>query len=176
MGNAATAIGDGLSCMRTHQDAGAVSAGGIANSSRDLDDAVLAAVNQGIEAAQSGLVSTVTLSFACRNLPNLDTFTRTDGMVVLSRRLGTQWQRIGLTEVISDNLDPAWVKSFDVQYHFEQRETFKVEVYDVDDLNNVTNLASHDFCGSLEFTIHEVVTARDQTLEKSLVSPDRPAG
>lgn len=91
-----------------------MSAGGIANSSRDLDDAVLAAVNQGIEAAQSGLVSTITLSFACRNLPNLDTFTRTDGMVVLYRKLGNQWQRIGMTEVISDNLDPTWVKSFDV--------------------------------------------------------------
>lgn len=51
-----------------------------------------------------------------------------------------------------------------------------MEVYDVDDLPNVNNLASHDFCGSLEFTIHEVVTARDQTLEKSLVSADRPAG
>jgi len=30
--------------------------------------------------------------------------------------------------------------------------------------------------GSLEFTIHEVVTARDQTLERSLVNPDRQAG
>jgi hypothetical protein len=45
MGNAATAVGDGLSCFRTHQDQGAVQAGGIQTTSRDLDDAVLAAVN-----------------------------------------------------------------------------------------------------------------------------------
>lgn len=164
MGNAATALGDGLSCFRTHQDTGAVQAGGISSTSRDLDDAVLAAVNQGIEANQSGLVSTIILSFSCENLPNLDTFTRTDGMVVLYKKVGTQWNKIGMTEVISDNLSPQWVKSFDVQYHFEQRENFKVEVYDVDDLVNVTTLSNHDFVGSLEFTIHEVVTARDQTL------------
>ena len=48
-----------------------------------------------------------------------------------------------------DNLNPVWVKSFDVQYHFEKREAFKVEVYDVDDMQNLTNLAGHDFVGSL---------------------------
>ena len=66
-----------------------------------------------------------------------------------------------MTEVISDNLAPEWVKSFDVQYHFEQRENYRVEVYDVDDLNNITALANHDYVGSLEFALHEVVTARD---------------
>ena len=81
-----------------------------------------------------------------------------------------------MTEVISDNLSPQWVKSFDVQYHFEQRENFKVEIYDVDDLVNINTLANHDFVGNLEFTIHEVVTARNQTLEKNLVNPQRPAG
>ena len=114
MGNAATAIGDGMTCMRTHQDTGAVHAGGISNTSRDLDDAVLAAVNQGIASAQSGLQSTITLSFACENLPNLDTFTRTDGIVVLYRKVGNSWHKLGITEIIHDNLNPVWVKSFDV--------------------------------------------------------------
>ena len=56
MGNVATAIGDGMSCMRTHQNTGAVMAGGQNATGRDLDDAVLAAVNQSIHSAQSGLV------------------------------------------------------------------------------------------------------------------------
>lgn len=51
----------------------------------DLNDAVLAAVNKSIEAGQSGLINTVRLSFQCLNLPNLDTFTRSDGMAVLFR-------------------------------------------------------------------------------------------
>ena len=45
MGNAATAIGDNMTCFRSHENAGAVSAGGTAGTGRDLDDAVLAAVN-----------------------------------------------------------------------------------------------------------------------------------
>ena len=81
-----------------------------------------------------------------------------------------------MTEVIMDNLNPVWVKSFDVQYHFEKRELYKVEVYDVDDTNNLTNLAGHDFVGSLEFTVHEVVTCRDQTLERPLENQQRAAG
>jgi len=89
MGNVATSVGDGFSCFRTHQDQGAVQAGGIQTTSRDLDDAVLAAVNLGIASNQSGLVQTITLSFSCQNLPNYDTFTRTDGMVVLYRKVGT---------------------------------------------------------------------------------------
>ena len=54
---------------------------------RDLDDAVLASTNKTI-AANQGLINIVALSFACENLPNLDTFTRTDGMAVLSKKEG----------------------------------------------------------------------------------------
>ena len=81
-----------------------------------------------------------------------------------------------MTEVIMDNLAPAWVKSFDVQYHFEKRENFKVEVYDVDDMNNLNNFAGHDTVRSVEFSVHEVVTSRDQTLERQLENQQRQAG
>lgn len=156
-----TALGDNLTCMRTHNNRGAVHGGTNAGIGRDLDDAVLAAVNQSINSAASGLVQTISLNFSCENLPNLDTFTRTDGMAVFYRKVGQQWMKIGMTEVIWDSLSPAWVKSFDVQYNFEKRESYKVDVYDVDDENNLNNFGGHDFVGSLEFSIHEVVTSRD---------------
>ena len=54
----------------------------------DLNDAVLAATNQSIEASQNGLVTIMTLSLAGENFPNLDTFTRTDGMAVLYIKSG----------------------------------------------------------------------------------------
>jgi len=54
---------------------------------RDLDDAVLAATNHNI-AQNQGLLNFVALSFSCTNLPNLDTFTRTDGMCVLLKKEG----------------------------------------------------------------------------------------
>ena len=174
MGNAATSVGDSFTCFRQHNNTGAVQASMAAG--RDLDDAVLAAVNKSIEASQSGLVNTVRLSIACSNLPNLDTFTRTDGMAVLYKQQGNQWLRLGMTEVIMDNLAPQWVKSFDVQYNFEVRETYKIDVFDIDDFNNLTNFSGHDHVGSIEFTLHEVVTSRDQTLERPLESKERAAG
>jgi hypothetical protein len=86
MGNAGTTLGDTMTCFRAHQNQQAVQA--TMSGGRDLDDAVLAAVNKSIEAGQSGLVNTVRLSVACENLPNLDTFTRTDGMAVLFKKVG----------------------------------------------------------------------------------------
>ena len=50
------------------------------------------------------------------------------------------WNKIVMTEVIMDNLNPVWVKSLQVQYNFEVTETYKVEVYDVDDFQNLNNL------------------------------------
>jgi len=47
----------------------------------DLNDAILAATNKAVEG--EGLSSMVELSFACHDLPNLDTFTKTDAMCVL---------------------------------------------------------------------------------------------
>ena len=114
MGNAATAIGDNLTGFRKHENQGAVMSGaGRMGMGRDLDDAVLAATNKSIE-NNAGLVNVVSLTFACEDLPNLDTFTRTDGMVVLYQKSGNQWMKLGQTEVIMDTMNPKWVKSFEV--------------------------------------------------------------
>lgn len=83
MGNSLSGAGDVFTCMRKHENAAAVESQkqkfGVG---QDLDDAVLAATNKSIN-EDGGLVNIVTLSFACENLPNLDTFTRTDCMVIL---------------------------------------------------------------------------------------------
>ena len=37
-------------------------------------------------------------------------------------------------------------------------------MYDTNDFMKLDKLALHDFVGDIEFTLHEVVTARDQNL------------
>lgn len=49
-------------------------------------------------------------------------------------------------------------------------------MYDVDDFNNVQNFKNHDHVGTLEFTLHEVVTGRDQAIERPLINNTRAAG
>lgn len=92
-------------------------------------------------------------------------------MCILYKKAGQLWQKIGQTEMISDTLNPEFVQKITVDFHFEQSERFKVEVYDVDDEKNLNNLAGHDFIGLLEFSLHEIVTCRDQTLVKPIINP-----
>ena len=89
MGNAATFIGDNLTCFRAHENQEAVSRGAAAGMGKDLDDAVLAATSNIINA--NALSQTLRLTFGCRKLPNLDTFTRTDGIVFLYEKKGNMW-------------------------------------------------------------------------------------
>ena len=133
----------------------------------DLDAAVLAATNFGGQ----GLAQKLSLGFKCEQLPNMDTFSKSDPFVVLYRALNNRWQEIGKTELIHDNLNPEFVKKILVDFHFEQKEQFKVEVYDSDDGTNQTKkIDSHDYSGVYEFSLHEVVTARDQIMTKPLVN------
>lgn len=97
-------------------------------------------------------------------------------MCVLYQKAGTVWRELGKTEVIMDSLSPQWVKNFEVAYHFEKREYYKIVVYDIDDFNNVNNYSGHDLVGELEFAIHEVVTAANQTLDRPLSCSERPPG
>lgn len=76
-------IGDTFSCCRKHSNTKSITSTnqkfGIG---KDLDEAVLAATNLD-NAVGSQLVNLLNLTFSCENLPNLDTFTRTDAMCVL---------------------------------------------------------------------------------------------
>lgn len=78
--------------------------------------------------------SQVELSVACRNLINRDVFSKSDPMVILYQC--NDWQdkyyEIGRTEMISDNLNPDFVKRFQLSYNFECIQKLKFEVWDVD--------------------------------------------
>ncbi len=174
MGNSCTtAIGDTFSCLRDHQNPNSIARGIAAGSGKDIDDAVIAATQNLINA--QNLVQILRLTFRCKNLPNLDTFTRTDGVLFLYEKKGRSWNLIGHTEIIMDSLNPEWVKSFDLNYKFEEQQFFKAVVYDVDDFQNIFNFEKHDFIGEVEFNLHEIVTAKDQIYIKQIYKQKRDA-
>ena len=51
-------------------------------------------------------VSKVELSISCTNLKNMDVFSKSDPVVFLYEKRGKEWQKIGRTEMIDDNLNP----------------------------------------------------------------------
>jgi hypothetical protein len=58
------------------------------------------------------LSQAMSLTFTCKNLPNMDTFSRSDGMAVLYEKRGANWVFLGMTEVIQNSLNPEWVQNF----------------------------------------------------------------
>lgn len=51
-------------------------------------------------------VSRVELSISCTNLKDMDVFSKSDPVVFLHEKRGQEWQKIGRTEVIDNNLNP----------------------------------------------------------------------
>ncbi len=86
-----------------------------------------------VEAA--GPSSKIILSLSCRNLKDLDTFSKSDPEVHVYLKNGKQgnYGLLGKTEMILNNLNPDFVKTFTLDYFFEKEQWIKFEVYDVDD-------------------------------------------
>ena len=98
----------------TYADMDAVGAAGKYGLGSDLDSAVLAATN-----FNSGHQLRVSLSFKCRDLPNMDFMSASDPILILYKRHGNLWNRLGVTEVIHDTLNPDYVTKLTVDYNFE---------------------------------------------------------
>lgn len=71
----------------------------------------------------------IELSFACHDLVDLDTITLTDPFLKVYEQIGSNWTLIGQTEVVYNNLNPQFAKSFPIDFYFENKQPFKVEVY-----------------------------------------------
>lgn len=129
------------SCTNTkHLNAQAVGAHGISGKVADIDESALQAIKNGIgDASRAALRQVIELSFAIDNLPNLDTFSKTDAFLILYelKKQGSRTIKMkrGRTECIFDNLNPRFVTNFPVDYFFEETQTFLVEAYDMDDEN-----------------------------------------
>eukprot|EP01047_Picozoa_sp_COSAG01_P050518 COSAG01_NODE_5116_length_4457_cov_5.704161_4_plen_530_part_00 len=104
--------------------------------------------------------SEVELSIECTGLRNMDTFSKSDPMVVVrSEESPGVWREVGKTETIWDNLNPKFSTAFKVSYYFEREQNFRFECYDIDDESQRGNLAAQDFIGATAAVrLSEIVT------------------
>jgi len=114
--------------------------------------------------------SMVELSISCLDLPDCDIITKSDPQVIIYL-LGVTGKdkkiEIGRTEVIQDNLNPKFAKKVLMQYHFEQIQRLRFEVYDIDPLGG------NDFLGALETTLADIVSSRSSSFKQPLVGGPR---
>ncbi|XP_018617439.1 copine-8-like isoform X1 [Scleropages formosus] len=119
----------------------------------------------------------VEITVSCRNLLDMDTFSKSDPLCVLyTQGLGSkEWREFGRTEVIDNTLNPDFVRKFILDYFFEERQNLRFDLYDVD--SKSANLSKHDFLGQAFCTMGEVVGSLGGRLEKPLVGiPGKKCG
>uniref|UniRef100_A0A665VY65 Copine-3-like n=1 Tax=Echeneis naucrates TaxID=173247 RepID=A0A665VY65_ECHNA len=119
-------------------------------------------------------VTKVALSISCNNLLDMDVFSKSDPLCLLSMNTsGPHWSEIGRTEKIMNSLNPSFSKTFVIDYYFEMVQKLKFEVYDID--NDMCSLQDADFLGEVECTLGQIVSS--QKLTRPLVMKDKmPAG
>lgn len=118
------------------------------------------------------MTGTVELHVGCSNLVNMDTFSLSDPMVVMFVKQGDAWKEWGRTEQIRDSLNPSFVRSFKIDFHFEEMQYLKFACYDVDDMSK--GLDKQDFIGEAVCMLSQIITANGQKREMPLVLPSAP--
>lgn len=120
--------------------------------------------------------STVEISIRCKDLEDMDVFSKSDPFCVLYVQdpKSKHWLCFGKTETIDNTLEPHFEKKFVLEYKFEERQHLRFDVYDSD--SNSPNLEDHDFIGSMECSLGEVISHQGKGLTRHLVGSGRSAG
>ena len=100
------------------------------------------------------------IGFYHRNLPDLDVVSKSDPMVVVyENRDDAGWKEVDRTEMVKNSLNPEFAKNIKMEYHFEMRQKIRFDVYDVD-TTPTSPLEDHDFVGSAEILLSDIITER----------------
>nr|XP_034954297.1 copine-9 [Zootoca vivipara] len=131
-----------------------------------------------MESAPSRVPATkVELTVSCRNLLDMDTFSKSDPVVILYIQ-GTadkEWREFGRTEVIDNTLNPEFVRKFVLDYYFEEKQNLRFDVYNVD--SKTCNLPKSGFLGQAYIALGEVIGSQRGRLERPLTGvPGKKCG
>ncbi|NWH76782.1 CPNE9 protein, partial [Piaya cayana] len=101
-----------------------------------------------------------------RNLLDMDTFSKSDPVVVLFMQAsgGSEWKEFGRTEVIDNTLNPDFVRKFVLDYYFEEKQNLRFDPPD----SHSTVLGVQDFLGQAFVALGEVIGSQRGRLERPL--------
>ena len=136
----------------------------------EVTDEILAAAM--INNPLNDLKQAIILNLSCNNLVNMDKKSKTDAFcIVWDITKSDDKKKVGRTELIADNLNPQFVTAINVDYFFEQSQTFRVDVYDADHVDNLDDASGHELVGSYQFLLSDVCCSINQELEGPLTNP-----
>ncbi|XP_039211094.1 copine-9 isoform X2 [Crotalus tigris] len=131
-----------------------------------------------LESAPSRVPATkVELTVSCRNLLDMDTFSKSDPVVILyiQETADKEWREFGRTEVIDNTLNPDFVRKFVLDYYFEEKQNLRFDIYNVD--SKTCNLPKSDFLGQAFVALGEIIGSQRGRLERNLTGvPGKKCG
>ncbi|KAH9754592.1 protein BONZAI 3 [Citrus sinensis] len=120
------------------------------------------------------LFTQIELSLSASKLRDLDIASKSDPMAVAhAKKRDGRLKEIGRTEVIMNNLIPAWIGKIAIAFQFEIVQPLLFRVYDVDTkYHNIPvkmlKLEDQDFLGEASCVLSEIVTKQNRTLTLKL--------
>uniref|UniRef100_A0A3B3TGG1 Copine family member 9 n=1 Tax=Paramormyrops kingsleyae TaxID=1676925 RepID=A0A3B3TGG1_9TELE len=108
----------------------------------------------------------IEVTVSCRNLLDMDTFSKSDPGTCPLLLITLQPPLFGRTEVIENTLNPDFVRKFVLDFFFEEKQNLRFDVYNVD--SRSCNISKHDFLGQTFCTLGEIIGSTGGRLEKTL--------
>lgn len=115
----------------------------------------------------------IEIYLACRELVDLDVFSKSDPYIKVSYRREPHHKGLtllGRTQTIPNNLNPNYVKSFQLDYIFEARQDIRFELFDDDGSGKVDD---DDYIGFVDTTVGKLMGSRGQMTILDLTNPHK---
>eukprot|EP00485_Elphidium_margaritaceum_P002338 CAMPEP_0202687436 /NCGR_PEP_ID=MMETSP1385-20130828/3115_1 /ASSEMBLY_ACC=CAM_ASM_000861 /TAXON_ID=933848 /ORGANISM="Elphidium margaritaceum" /LENGTH=637 /DNA_ID=CAMNT_0049342223 /DNA_START=49 /DNA_END=1959 /DNA_ORIENTATION=- len=120
-------------------------------------------------ATQSHLKEKVELFISCSDLVEKDLNSKSDPFVVIyQRNKAGQWAEVSRTEALQDTSYPTFSTSLKIDYFFEEEQLLRFDVYD-EDKKGSQRLKDHDFVGSANFPLGELMHEKGQVICRKLM-------
>ena len=120
---------------------------------------------------QQGHNSTIMeLTISCKDLPDLDRFSKTDAMVVLYIEKDKEMIESGKTEPQYNDLDPQFEKRFVISYNSDLKQRVRLEVYDVENSKELDCLEKQEMIGYIDADLGDIINADTNGFERPLIS------
>ncbi|MCL4137519.1 UNVERIFIED_CONTAM: hypothetical protein GTU68_020763, partial [Idotea baltica] len=103
-----------------------------------------------------------------RNLKSKDTFSKSDAVCILYLKDlidGTEVE-LGRTEEMKNNPNPDWMKKFEIEYKFEEKQVLIFRVYDWD--KKKAEIKGQDLIGEVECTLAEIMIFQGKEVVKEM--------
>lgn len=117
----------------------------------------------------------VHLNISCRNLKESNPSSRADSFVEVYQISNSNIQtKLGVTEIVSNNLNPDFMTHFEINYIFSEVQTLRFAVYDSD--NGRAIASQNKFIGEVVCTLADIQGSIGQVLKRTITKGNRSNG